>query len=107
MKKSFSEGLNSFVNKQLSKIDEDYNYRGYKISNYRGYKKIVAPNGTETSADNDKEAKQDIDAEFADEITNDKSLDEYKLTEAKDEIINGQKVDYIDGERYVQLFDFG
>ena len=30
-----------------------------------------------------------------------------ELTEAKEEIVNGQKVDYIDGKRYVQMFDFG
>ena len=31
-----------------------------------------------------------------------------ELTEAKEEeIINGQKVDYINGKRYVQMFDFG
>lgn len=101
MKKSFSEGLNSFVDKQLSKINEDYVHRGYKVSNDRGRRKITAPDGTETFADNYKEAREDIDAELADG-----SIDE-KLTEAKDEIINGQKVDYIDGEKYVQLFDFG
>lgn len=31
-----------------------------------------------------------------------------ELTEAKEEeIVNGQKVDYINGKRYVQMFDFG
>ena len=38
----------------------------------------------------------------------DPDTEEDELTEAKEEeIINGQKVDYINGERYVQMFDFG
>ena len=38
----------------------------------------------------------------------DPDTEEDELTEAKEEeMINGQKVDYINGERYVQMFDFG
>ena len=38
----------------------------------------------------------------------DPDTEEDELTEAKEEeIVNGQKVDYIDGKRYVQMFDFG
>ena len=38
----------------------------------------------------------------------DPDTEEDELTEAKEEeMINGQKVDYIDGKRYVQMFDFG
>ena len=38
----------------------------------------------------------------------DQDTEEDELTEAKEEeMINGQKVDYINGERYVQMFDFG
>lgn len=38
----------------------------------------------------------------------DLDTEEDELTEAKEEeIVNGQKVDYINGKRYVQMFDFG
>ena len=101
MRRSISEGLNSFVDSQLKKLDEsyeksifeclddidnieeDYDYEGHKVVDDNGHKKIIAPDGTETTADNDTEAKADIDAankKLPEE--DDIQLDESTLTEA-------------------------